>query len=161
MAHEYKDANLQRMSKIAFPIFIAGFVLVMMTIVSPLWVTRLTDAFALAVVFLSITIFTGLGGQISLAQASFAAFGGFAMANAAEQFNVPALLALVIGAIVAAIVGALFVLFIDGLPALIGRFILRRPVVRLAGLYLSLATLAFAFMAEKVISAISSIFNSF
>lgn len=151
MAHEYKDANLQRMSKIAFPIFIAGFVLVMMTIVSPLWVTRLTDAFALAVVFLSITIFTGLGGQISLAQASFAAFGGFAMANAAEQFNVPALLALVIGAIVAAIVGALFVLFIDGLPALIGRFILRRPVVRLAGLYLSLATLAFAFMAEKVI----------
>ncbi len=150
MAHEYKDANMARMTRIAFPVFMGGFVLLMMTVVSPLWVTRLTDAFALAVVFLSITIFTGLGGQISLAQAAFAAFGGFAMANVAEDGNVPALIALLIGALVAAIVGALFVLFIDGLPALIGRW-RRRPVVRLAGLYLSLATLAFALMAEKVI----------
>jgi branched-subunit amino acid ABC-type transport system permease component len=150
LAHEYKDAQMLRLTRIAFPVFVGGFLVVMMTLVSPLWVTRLTDAFALAVVLLSITIFTGLGGQISLAQATFAGFGGFAMANLMQEWNVPALASILIGALVAAAAGALFVLLIDGLPALIGR-IRRRPTVRLAGLYLSLATLAFALMAENVI----------
>jgi len=150
LAHEYKDAVILRRGRIGFPAFIGGFLILMMTIVSPLWVTRLTDAFALAVVLLSITIFTGLGGQISLAQATFAGFGGFAMANLMQEWNVPSLLAILVGALVAAVAGALFVLLIDGVPALIGR-VRRRPTVRLAGLYLSLATLAFALMAENVI----------
>ncbi len=150
LAHEYKDEQTQRLTKIGFPIFVGGFLVLMMTIVSPLWVTRLTDAFALAVVLLSITIFTGLGGQISLAQATFAGFGGFAMANLMQGWNIPALVAILIGGLVAAATGALFVLLIDGVPTLIGRM-RRRPTVRLAGLYLSLATLAFALMAENVI----------
>ncbi len=150
MAHEYKDAALQKASNILFVVFIAVFLLVMVTIVSPLWVTRITDALALAVVFLSITIFTGLGGQISLAQATFAGFGGFAMANFASDLDVPVLLAAVIGALIAAASGALFVLLIDAVPAAIGR-LRGRAVGRLSGLYLSLATLAFALMAEKVI----------
>jgi len=150
MAHEYKDAALQRLSKIAFPVFMIGFVLAMMTIVSPAWVSRLTSAFVLAVIFLSITIFTGLGGQISLMQATFAAAGGFALANGAEELGIPVLLGMVIGGIVAATAGAIFVLFIDGLPTLIGRA-RGRPVPRLSGLYLSLATLAAALMAEHVI----------
>jgi len=150
MAHEYKDAKLQRASNIMFVVFIGGFLTVMVTIVSPLWVTRITDGLALAVVFLSITIFTGLGGQISLAQATFAGFGGFAMANFAADLDVPVLLAAVIGALIAAASGALFVLLIDALPSAIGR-LRGRAVGRLSGLYLSLATLAFALMAEKVI----------
>jgi branched-chain amino acid transport system permease protein len=150
MAHEYKDESLQRASKIGFYVFMLGFLLAMRFLVSGLWVTRITDALALAVVFLSITIFTGLGGQISLAQAIFAGFGGFAMANAIEELHVPTLVAVLLGALVAAAAGALFVLLIDGLPSLIGR-IRKRPTVRLAGLYLSLATLAFALMSENVI----------
>jgi ABC-type branched-subunit amino acid transport system permease subunit len=150
LAHEYKDAAMQRLTRIGFPVFVGGFLVLMMTIVSPLWVTRLTDAFALAVALLSITIFTGLGGQISLAQATFAGFGGFAMANLMQEWNVPSLVAILVGALVAAAAGALFVLLIDGVPALIGS-VRRRPTVRLAGLYLSLATLAFALMAENVI----------
>ena len=59
MAHEYKDEELRRASKIGFPIFIAGFITVMMLLVSPIWVTRITEAFVYAVIFLSITIFTG------------------------------------------------------------------------------------------------------
>ena len=50
----------------------------------------------------------------------------------------------------AAAIGGLFVLLIDALPALIGR-LRGRPPVRLSGLYLSLATLAFALMADKTI----------
>jgi branched-subunit amino acid ABC-type transport system permease component len=150
MAHEYKDEELQRFSRVLFPVFIGGFLLVMWFLVSPIWVNRITYAFVLAIIFLSITIFTGFGGQISLAQATFASVGGFMLANLARDHDVPVLIALVIGAVSAAVVGALFVLLIDGLPAAIGRLI-RRPSVRLAGLYLSLATLAFALMAEKTV----------
>jgi branched-chain amino acid transport system permease protein len=152
MAHEYKDEAMQRLSRIAFPVFMIGFVVVVLTLVSPAWVSRLTGAFVLAVIFLSITIFTGLGGQISLMQATFAAAGGFALANAAAELGIPVLLGMVLGGIVAAAAGAAFVLFIDGLPTLIGR-IRGRPVPRLSGLYLSLATLAAALMAEHVIFA--------
>src|SRR5207244_10813590 len=53
MAHEYKDEELRRFSKIAFPVFIAGFVTVMMLLVSPTWVDRITTAFVYAVIFLS------------------------------------------------------------------------------------------------------------
>lgn len=150
MAHEYKDETLQKMSRIAFPVFVLGFLVVMNTLVSSIWVERLTYAFVLATIFLSITIFTGLGGQISLAQATFASFGAFTLANLFRDAGVPALVGLVIGAIVAAAVGAAFVLLIDALPAWIGK-LRGRPPVRLSGLYLSLATLAFALMADKTI----------
>ena len=150
MAHEYKDERLQKTTKILFPVFILGFLVVMNTLVSSIWVDRLTYAFVLATIFLSITIFTGLGGQISLAQATFASFGAFGLANLFRDAGVPVLWGLIIGAIIAAAVGAVFVLLIDALPALIGR-LRGRPPVRLSGLYLSLATLAFALMADKTI----------
>ncbi len=150
MAHEYKDERLKKTTKIMFPVFILGFLLVMNTLVSSIWVDRLTYAFVLATIFLSITIFTGLGGQISLAQATFASFGAFTLANLFRDAGVPVMWGLIIGAIVAAAVGAAFVLLIDALPALIGR-VRRRPATRLSGLYLSLATLAFALMADKTI----------
>src|SRR5262249_9282672 len=72
MAHEYKDEALRKASQFGFPLFMGGFVIVMLTLVSDTWVDRLTYAFVLSVIFLSITIFTGFGGQISLAQATFA-----------------------------------------------------------------------------------------
>jgi branched-subunit amino acid ABC-type transport system permease component len=150
MAHEYKDAALRRTSKIVFPIFVVGFLVAMMTLVSSIWVDRLTYAFVLATIFLSITIFTGLGGQISLAQATFATVGAFTLANLLRDAGIPALWGLAIGAVLAAVIGAVFVLLIDALPAAIGRW-RGRPAVPLSGLYLSLATLAFALMADKTI----------
>jgi ABC-type branched-subunit amino acid transport system permease subunit len=150
MAHEYKDDTLRKTTKILFPVFVLGFLVVMNTLVSSIWVDRLTYAFVLATIFLSITIFTGLGGQISLAQATFASVGAFTLANLARDAGVPVLWGLIIGAVLAAAIGGLFVLLIDALPALIGRW-RGRPPVRLSGLYLSLATLAFALMADKTI----------
>jgi len=150
MAHEYKDEALRRSSRIAFPVFVLGFLVVMTTLVSSIWVDRITYAFVLAVIFLSITIFTGLGGQISLAQATFASVGAFTIANLLRDSDVPVVLGLVIGAVLAGVVGAVFVLLIDALPAWIGR-LRGRPPTRLSGLYLSLATLAFALMADKTI----------
>jgi branched-subunit amino acid ABC-type transport system permease component len=135
VAAEYKNAELQRTTKIVFPIFVAGFLVVMMTLVTPLWVNRLTLGFVLAVVFLSITVFTGFGGQISLATATFAGIGGFTMANLAHDWGIPVLLATLIGALLAALVGALLAV----------------PALRLGGIYLTLATLAFGLMVEQVV----------
>jgi branched-chain amino acid transport system permease protein len=150
LSTEYKDEGLQRVSKIGLPIFIAGFLLAMLFLVSDEWVNLLSNGFVLAVILLSVTVLTGLGGQISLAQASFAAAGGFTLANAAAELSIPPMWGLLIGGIVAAAAGAVFVGVIDGLPALIGRAI-GRPMPKLSGLYLSLATLAAALMAEHVI----------
>ena len=135
VASEYKNAEIQKLTKVAFPIFVAGFLLVMMTLVTPLWVNRLTLGFVLAIVFLSITVFTGFGGQISLAQATFAGIGGFTMANLAHDWGIPVLLATVMGAVLAAAVGALLAV----------------PALRLGGIYLTLATLAFGLMVEQVV----------
>jgi branched-subunit amino acid ABC-type transport system permease component len=90
---------------------------------------------AYATIFLSITVMTGMGGLVSLAQASFAAVGAYTVAQLAEQQNMPVLLGMLIGAVLAALVGALIAL----------------PVMRLEGIYLALGTVAFALMFDNVI----------
>jgi ABC-type branched-subunit amino acid transport system permease subunit len=143
MAHTYKTPEVERLTKIAFPVFIVGFIAAMLTIVSGLWVLRLTDGLTLTVIFLSITIITGFAGQISLAQATFAGLGGFTAADLAVDHGIPILAGIVIGAVVAAAAGALFSL----------------PALRLGGIYLTLATLAFGLMVENVVFNRSEISN--
>jgi branched-chain amino acid transport system permease protein len=143
MAHTYKTPEVERLTKIAFPVFIVGFIVAMLTIVSGLWVLRLTDGLTLAVIFLSITIITGFAGQISLAQATFAGLGGFTAADLAVDHGVPIMVGIVLGALVAAAAGALFAL----------------PALRLGGIYLTLATLAFGLMVENVVFNRSEVSN--
>jgi branched-chain amino acid transport system permease protein len=152
MAHEYKDAAMQKASRVGFLMFIAIFLVVMGVpgFVSSLWVDRLTAVFVFAVIFLSITIFTGLGGQISLAQATFASVGAFTLANLFRDEGWPAIPAWIAGALLAAAVGMVFVVLIDLLPEWVGRLTGRRPT-RLAGLNLALATLAFGLMMDKLV----------
>jgi ABC-type branched-subunit amino acid transport system permease subunit len=135
MSSNYKTPDIERLTRIIFPVFLVGFVLAMLTVVSGLWVFRITDGLTLAVTFLSITIITGFAGQISLAQATFAGIGGFTATNLALDHGIPILVGLIIGAAVAAVVGALFAL----------------PALRLGGIYLTLATLAFGLMIEQVV----------
>ena len=150
MAHEYKDEALQKVSRFGFPIFMAGFLIVMVTLVSSIWVNRITEAFVFAVIFLSITIFTGFGGQISLAQATFASVGAFGLANLFRDSGVAAIPAWLLAALLAAGLGMVFVVIIDLVPGWVGR-LTGRPPVRLSGLNLSLATLAFALMMDKIV----------
>jgi branched-chain amino acid transport system permease protein len=157
MASTYKTPELERLTRVLFPTFIIGFVVAMLALVSGLWVFRITDGLTLAVAFLSITIITGFAGQISLAQATFAGLGGFTAANLAlghgipiiaphvtSGHPVPVLVGVLIGAIVAAAMGALFAL----------------PALRLGGIYLTLATLAFGLMVEQVIFNRPEVSNS-
>jgi branched-chain amino acid transport system permease protein len=76
-----------------------------------------------------------MAGQISLCQATFAAVGGFTTAQLVNHSDLPVLVTVVAGAFLAAVVGALLAI----------------PVLRLGGIYLALATLAFAMMFETVL----------
>ncbi len=81
-----------------------------------------------------VMLLSGYCGQISLGHAAFFALGAYSVAIA-EKAGVPFPLALVAAALVSAFVGA-FV----GLAA-----------VRLSGIYLAIATLAFAFIVEEIL----------
>jgi branched-subunit amino acid ABC-type transport system permease component len=100
------------------------------------WVLLFTQGIVYAIIFLSITVLTGMAGLLSLSQATFAAIGAFTVVQLVDEFGMQVLLAVIIGGFLAAIVGGLLAL----------------PVMRLAGLYLALATLAFAAMFEFVIA---------
>lgn len=141
MAHEYKDRSLAKASRVAFYVFVAVFLIVATFAMTNVWVFRFTDAFTLAIAFLSITVFTGLGGQVSLGQAAFAGIGGYTTANLAAENGWPVLLALLVGVVFAVIVGALLAI----------------PGLRLGGIFLTMATLAFALMAQNIVFSNSSV----
>jgi len=98
------------------------------------WDSLVLTGVCLAVIMLSIVLVTGVGGTISLCQGSFAAIGAFATAQLV-QHNWSVLPAMVVGALIAAAVGA----------------VLGFPVIRLPGIYAALATLAFALMFEGLL----------
>jgi ABC-type branched-subunit amino acid transport system permease subunit len=93
----------------------------------------------LAVVFLSITVITGLAGQISLCQGSLAAIGAFTTYQLAGRHGLPPLVAALVGAAIAAAVGALLSLTLR----------------RLSGIWVAIATLAFAYFFDAVLVKMS------
>ena len=100
------------------------------------WLSLLTLALVYSVIFLSITVITGMAGQISLCQATFAGIGAFTTAQLVQRARLERAARRWSSArCVAAAVGALLAI----------------PVLRLGGIYLSLATLAFALMFENVL----------
>jgi ABC-type branched-subunit amino acid transport system permease subunit len=99
------------------------------------WVLLFTTGVVYAVIFCSITVITGMAGLLSLSQATFAGIGAITTAQLVDAFGFQVLMAVVVGALVAAVVGGLFAL----------------PLMRLEGLYLALATLAFAAMFQALV----------
>jgi sulfate-transporting ATPase len=91
------------------------------------------QACILAIVTTSIVMLTGWVGQISLAQAAFVGIGAFTTAQLSRRFGIPFPLSLPIAAAASA-----------GVAALLGVVALR-----VRGLYLAVATLVFAWMADE------------
>jgi branched-chain amino acid transport system permease protein len=88
---------------------------------------------------LSLVLLTGYGGFVSLAQFTFAGVGAVAYA----KLDQPNLFGLLVAVLISAAVGALVAI----------------PVLRLTGLYLALATLAFAQLMDKLIFQASFAFK--
>lgn len=91
-----------------------------------------TKGLAWAIIMLSLVPLTGYGGQISLAQMSFAGLGAYAMSEVGSGGNP---LGLVAAFVLAGAVGALVAL----------------PSLRLRGIYLALSTMAFAVLMDRVV----------
>jgi ABC-type branched-subunit amino acid transport system permease subunit len=105
----------------------------------PVWMPWLVLGAIYTVVFLSVTVMTGMAGQVAFCLSTFAAIGAYTTAQLATSIGTPVLVGVVTGALLAAAVGA----------------ILAVPTARLSGLYLSLATLAFALFFQSVIQPLS------
>ncbi len=99
-------------------------------------------AVALAVVMLSYVPLTGYAGQISLAQLTFAGLGAYIAVVVVGPNG--SLLGLLVAFAASAVIGALVAL----------------PALRLRGLYLALATMAFALVIENAVFAQDPSFSS-
>lgn len=92
-------------------------------------------ALALIVIFVSIVCITGFSGHLTLGQASIAGVGAFASARFANSFDMPVLIAMMFGAVVAVGAGMM-----AGYPAL-----------RRKGLFLGLTTLGLALIIDRFV----------
>ncbi|ARE73687.1 MULTISPECIES: ATP-binding cassette domain-containing protein [unclassified Streptomyces] len=104
------------------------------TVTTPFWSGLLAQGLAVALVFMSFTVVTGLGAMVSLAQGTFVT-GAALVAGLLMSRGWPFVAALAAGTCVAALLGALVAL----------------PALRLGGRSLALATLALAFLADQVL----------
>jgi len=99
------------------------------------WEFVFTQGLVLSIIFLSITLLTGMGGQISLCQAAFAGAGAFTAGQLAVHFGASVLVGTVAGGVLAGAVGAVVAL----------------PTLRLGGIAVGLLTLSFALLADNVL----------
>jgi len=109
-------------------------------VLSVSWTTTVTEGLVFGVAALSLVLLTGYAGQISLGQFAFAGIGAFAMGKVAGGGSWWGVL---VAVAVSAAVGVLVAV----------------PTVRLRGLYLALATLAFAQFAYYVFFSNAYFFN--
>jgi branched-subunit amino acid ABC-type transport system permease component len=128
------DPRRARIARVVQLVLVAAIGSVVFTQADASWMFLVTQAVVLGTIFLSITVITGMAGQISLCQGAFAAIGAFTVFQLADRYQMSVLLAAFVGAAIAAVVGALLSL----------------PIRRLAGVWTAIATLAFAFFFDAV-----------
>ena len=127
------------------PWIVAGlaFFIYSMGPINPIWRQTVEVALATGVVFLSYTVVTGLGGMVSLAQTAFVTSSAVVMGYLINMHGWPFLPALLVGAVVAVLLGIVIAL----------------PALRLGGIPLALATLALALLTFNVVFEIPSLTN--
>ncbi len=109
-------------------VLLGAFVVSMLTWLPTTWENVFNAGLVYSTVFLSITLITGMGGQLSLAQATLAGVGAFTAAQLANHLGLNFLLGGLVGAVAAALVAV----------------VLAFASVRLRGLGLALLTIAAA-----------------
>jgi branched-chain amino acid transport system permease protein len=133
------DARGEVVRRLAGTAVLLGIATVVLTRADAAWLFLVTQAVVLAIIYLSITLITGLAGQISLCQGTFAAVGAFSVYQLVERYDLSVVVAAIVGASISAAVGALLSL----------------PIRRLSGIWVAIATLAFAFFFDAVMVKLS------
>ncbi len=116
----------------------------MLVVLDDFWRALFLRGFAFSLILLSLTIVTGYGGLVSLAQATFATGAALVSGMLLERFDWPLPLAFAGGVAAAAVMGIVVAL----------------PSLRLGGLPFTLATLALAFLASTVLFDWSTLSNA-
>jgi branched-chain amino acid transport system permease protein len=120
--------QLGRVIRILWYVLLAGFIVSMLSWIPQSWESVFNAGLAFSTIFLSITLITGMGGQLSLAQATLAGVGAFTAAQLANHIGLSYLLGALVGAAAAAVVAVVLAL----------------ASLRLRGLGLALMTIAAA-----------------
>ncbi len=137
-------ADVSRLRRIVpWAIAIAAFSVWLLVLADDFWRGLLVKGLAYSLIFLSFVVVTGIGGMVSLAQATFVTMASL-MTGLLVSHGWPFLPAAIVGVVAAAIAGLLVAL----------------PSVRLGGLALALSSLALALLGEKVLFAWTSFGNS-
>lgn len=139
-AGDFKISYAQDMAVLHTAFYRWGFLLLVAVLAAaPLWLgTRiflLTTIGIFAIGATGLGLLTGFTGQISLGHAAFMAIGAYTSAVFTGALRLPFLLALPLAALVAFALGALVAL----------------PSLRIKGLYLAIATLAFQFLTDYTV----------
>jgi len=102
------------------------------------------EALAYGVVFLGLGLLVRTSGQVSLCQMGLAAVGASAFAHLAGTFELPWLVAVLVGALAAAAVGVVVAV----------------PAIRVAGIYLAVATYGFGVLLQQLLYPTSFMFST-
>jgi branched-chain amino acid transport system permease protein len=120
--------QLSRIIRRAWYLLLGAFIVSMLTWIPATWESVFNNGLAFSTIFLSITLITGLGGQLSLCQATLAGVGAFTAAQLASHLGLSLLVGAIVGSLAAAIVAVVLALV----------------SLRLKGLGLALMTIAAA-----------------
>jgi branched-chain amino acid transport system permease protein len=134
-----RDRRREIAQRLVGTVLLVGILFVVFTRADAAWLFLVTQAVVLSIVYLSITVITGFAGQISLCQGAFAAIGAFTVFQLADRYDISVLAGALVGAMIAAAVGALLAV----------------PIRRLSGIWVAIATLAFAFFFDAVLVNLS------
>ena len=107
--------------------------------------TRSIVTFGIGIIIASVVVVSGYAGQLSLCQYALAGFGAWAAARSANSWDVPLPRRLVIGVIVAVVVGVLVAL----------------PAIRTRGVTLAIVTLALSLVFSALIFQNASLTGGF
>jgi ABC-type branched-subunit amino acid transport system ATPase component/ABC-type branched-subunit amino acid transport system permease subunit len=130
------DRNMPERFKAKVP-WIIGVAVVLvfdLFVATPLWQSLLAEGLALGLIFLSYSVLTGMGGIVSLAQGAIVTLAAI-IAGICSAHGFPFFASLLIGVLVAVAAGA----------------VVAAPALRLTGIYLALASLALALVADQVL----------
>ncbi|HLI72273.1 MAG TPA: ABC transporter permease [Acidimicrobiales bacterium] len=128
-----RDRRLDRPTRVGFWLLVVAFLASSATWVPSEWVTTFALGLTLSIICLSVTLITGMSGQLSLCQFTFAGIGAFAAGQLASHMGMPVLLGAFVGGAMAAAAGTVVALV----------------AMRVSGLLLTLVTLAFALYADQ------------
>jgi branched-chain amino acid transport system permease protein len=135
--------QVQRIARILWAVLLITFVVSMLTWMPPTWESVFNSGLAFSTIFLSITMITGMGGQLSLAQATLAGVGAFTAAQLANHLGLNMVVGMLVGALVAAGIATVLALL----------------SLRLKGLGLALMTLAAALFFDASVFPVHGVSN--